>query len=154
VGWRENPGTSEGSCSNRRTPRHVEVGNRVCNLQARNGRLHETQGVSLQFSTTPHGDSCQEDSGREKRSAKRWPVWKQEEAVGNRRSGNHGRHSPCGLERGPHRCHTPDGHQGSFPERRDGETDPHNGRQRDGPRSHTMEGKISDKLDIRNGNLG
>jgi hypothetical protein len=52
------PWRSMCSSPNTPTPRLVEAGKRGCNPQARNGRLHETHGVSLHLSTMLHGDSC------------------------------------------------------------------------------------------------
>jgi len=124
VGERENCGTSDGSCGNRLRSGHVEACWQGCDLQARKQRLHETQGVLLHFFTKLHCDWCWKSwcratSGRgwEKRTAKRWPLWKPEKAVSNRQGSHHGQHSTCCLEKGLQRWCTHDRKQGCLPER-------------------------------------
>ena len=45
-------------------------------------------------------------------------------------------------------------HEGSFSERREGETDPHNQRQGDGRRPHKMENRFSHSPNSRKGDQG
>jgi len=64
VGEKANRGISEGSVPKRLTPSLAEAGEQGRNPQARQGRLHETQGVSLHFSTKLHEECCRKSGCR------------------------------------------------------------------------------------------
>jgi len=76
VAEKANLGTSEGRCPNKPTPSWVEAGRWCHNLQARKGRLHNTQGGLLHFTTKLHGESCRKSGCR----ATGWRGWEKRTA--------------------------------------------------------------------------